>query len=127
MRRTGDVVAQRLGRGFADKQAACIADISGPLVRVLDDQCQVLRRIFVGDRQRIVETRNERESATIAQGVERDLPARQVVGLFDELPGDLVRQCFAGRNQDRGCKVVVFGLGEQVGGEPARGWRCDRR
>src|ERR1700727_3038091 len=49
MTRPGDEVAGGHGRKVADENSAHIADMRGPLTRVLDDQAEVFRRVILDD------------------------------------------------------------------------------
>ena len=77
----------------------------------------MLGRVFVGDGEGVVEVGDEGESASVANGVERDVASRQIDGLVEQLGDDGLCQGLAGSDQDWGGEVVVFGLGEQVGGD----------
>ena len=117
VRGSGDVVAEGLGRGLADEESAGVADVADALVRVLDDEGEVLGGVLVGDGEGFVEVGDEGEAASGSEGVEGNVAAGEIGGLLEELGCDRLGQGFAGGDQDGGSEVVVLGLGEEVGGD----------
>ena len=118
--RAAAVVAQRLGREAAEEHGAGVADLVGPLLRILGRDFQVLGGDGVGDGAGFVHVAHLDQRAAVGQRGADDVCARhgrqQLVDAGFDL-GDVVG---VGAQQDRLRQLVVLGLREQVHRDPVR-------
>ena len=126
--RAADVVADHLGRMGAEEDRAGMADALGQRAAASrDQQLDVLGRQAIDQRGRVVQVRHHHDRAEVAPAGARDGLARQLGELALDRRGDRIGERGVIGDQDGLRELVVLGLAEQVGGDPGRVLRADRR
>ena len=115
----GHVVAHRLGRVRADEHRARGGDLRRQRARVAQRQLRVLGRQQVDEAHHLVGAVDDEHRALVRQRPGRDCPPRKLGELAGHRLGDLVSERPVPRDQDGDRDLVMLGLGEQIGGDPA--------
>ncbi len=120
MVRTGDVIAHGLGRVVAEEYGAGVLDQCEQLKGFLDGKLQMLGRDGVRDISGILQRFHEHDRTKPVDGLAGDLFPAQVRELALDLGADFFRQFAGGGDEDRGRKLVVLRLRQQVRGHERR-------
>jgi hypothetical protein len=114
----GDVIADHLRRIAPDEDGAGIVYARGECIGVFGGDLQMLGRKAIGQGRRLVEARDLDHGAKIVPARLRGLGTRQRGQLrFDRLDHVAGEVRIVG-DEDRLCRGVMLGLGQQIGGDP---------
>ena len=120
MVRAGDVVADRLGRVAAEKDRAGMAHPGCQPVRLGDRQLDMFRRDPVDQSDPLVQVVDDDRGAMGPPAGAGDIGARQGSELVGDGADHGIGEVGVVGDQDRLRRLVVLGLGQQVGGDPGR-------
>ena len=118
MVRTRHVIAQRFGCVPAEEDRTGIADLGRQGIGIVDGQFQMFGRQPVDQFDRLVQVAHRDDGPEPAPAFARDLGPRQCVEVSIDGLHDSVGEFLVVGYQDRLCRWVVLGLGQQIGGDP---------
>ncbi len=113
-----DIITDYLGRVASDEDGAGIADFRHQRIRIGRCDLQMLGGDAVGQRNALLQVRNEDDGAEIAPAGGSGFGTLQRLQLPVDRRLDRIRQHNAVGDEDGLGAGIVFGLGEQVGGQP---------
>ena len=120
MVRTGDIVADCFGRMAAEENRAGVAHPRRQPVRLGDRQLDMFRRDAVDQVGPLIEVVDDDRGAVCAPAGAGDISARHGPELALDGADHGIGEIRVVGDQDRLRRLVVLGLGQQVGGNPGR-------